>query len=169
MDCHRNFVISIDNQTTFSGADVKTWTVGGQNFWAVRILGISTFEIQGFKNIDIYGVDIIGAVNTQIGAIIGGVNVEDWSFEILMPGQNPLASGLVLAAPNFWNIDITGVGRSYSLSKNTNSLTFSEPIKSVRNITFAVLYAQGTGAETLGSVSLDYDFNFVFHYKFEGE
>jgi hypothetical protein len=60
MDCLRSFIVSIDQVTTFSGTDVKTWFVGAQEFWVVEKAGVSTFVPEGFKNIDIYGVDTPG-------------------------------------------------------------------------------------------------------------
>jgi len=170
MDCLRSFIVSIDQVTTFSGTDVKTWFVGAQEFWVVEKAGVSTFVPEGFKNIDIYGVDVIGNVSTQKAAATGGVVVQDWGFELLIEGQLPLASGTITTSPNYWNIQTTTTGtRTFALSKNTNSLKFADPIGSVKNINFEVLRAQGVGGQTAGVVSLDWDLSFVFFYKYEGE
>lgn len=170
MDCLRSFIVSIDQVTTFSGTDVKTWLLGVQEYWVVEKAGVSTFNVQGFKNIDIYGVDVIGNVSTQKSAAIGGVVVEDWAFEILIEGQLPLASGNIATSPNYWNIQTSTVGtRTFALSKNTNSLKFADPISSVKFINFENLRAQGVGGQTAGTVSLDWDLSFIFYYKYEGE
>jgi hypothetical protein len=171
MDCLRSFIINIDQAGTFSGTQVKTWTLGLQEFWSVDITGLSVFTFQGFKNVDVYGIDVIGNVNTQRAAAIGGCNVQDWSFEVLIEGQLPLASGIVETLPsNYWNIQTTTVGtRTFSLSKNTNSLKFANPIRSARYLNFERLNAQGDGGQTVGTISLDYKFNFVVYYKYEGE
>lgn len=170
MDCLRSFIVSIDQVTTFSGTDVKTWFVGAQEFWVVEKAGVSTFVPEGFKNIDIYGVDVIGNVSTQKAAGTGGVVVQDWGFELLIEGQLPLVSGSITTSPNFWNIQTTTTGtKTFALSKNTNSLKFADPIGSVKNINFEVLRAQGVGGQTAGVVSLDWDLSFVFFYKYEGE
>jgi hypothetical protein len=170
MDCLRSFIVSIDQVTTFSGTDVKTWFVGAQEFWVVEKAGVSTFVPEGFKNIDIYGVDVIGNVSTQKAAATGGVVVQDWGFELLIEGQLPLVSGTITTSPNYWNIQTTTTGtRTFALSKNTNSLKFADPIGSVKNINFEVLRAQGVGGQTAGVVSLNWDLSFVFFYKYEGE
>lgn len=170
MDCLRSFIVSIDQVTTFSGTDVKTWFVGAQEFWVVEKAGVSTFVPEGFKNIDIYGVDVIGNVSTQKAAATGGVVVQDWGFELLIEGQLPLVSGTVTTSPNYWNIQTSTVGtRTFALSKNTNSLKFADPISSVKFINFEVLRAQGVGGQTAGVVSLDWDLSFIFFYKYEGE
>jgi hypothetical protein len=171
MDCLRSFNIVIDQASTFSGTQVKTWTLGLQEFWSVDINGLSSFIFEGFKNVDVYGIDVIGNVNTQRAAAIGGCNVQDWSFEVLIEGQSPLASGRVATTPsNYWNIATGTVGsRIFSLSKNTNSVRFADPIKSASYLNFERLNAQGDGGQTLGTISLDYKFNFVVYYKYEGE
>jgi hypothetical protein len=170
MECLRSFIVSIDQVTSFSGTDVKTWFVGAQEFWVVEKAGSSFFYPQGFKNIDIYGVDVVGHVMTQKAAVAGGCVVTDWAFEILIAGTLPLASGRIETSPNYWNIQTSTVGTStFALSKNTNSLKFADPISGVKNINFEVLRAQGTGGQTTGIISLDWDLSFVFYYKYEGE
>lgn len=170
MDCLRSFIVSIDQAGTFSGADVKTWLLGVQEYWALEKYGFSSFEIQGYKNINIYGVDVIGQVQTQKAAALGGCVVEDWAFEIIIEGQLPLTNGQISPIGNFWNIQTNTVGtRTFALSKNTNSLKFADPIASVKYINFEILRAQGVGAQTAGTISIDYDLSFVFYYKFEGE
>ena len=99
MDCLRSFIVNIRQVGTFTGTDVKTWFVGAQEFWAVEAPRISIFNVQGFKNVDIYGVDVIGSVQTQKAAAIGGCVVNDWAFELLIDGSLPLASGLVQVSP----------------------------------------------------------------------
>jgi hypothetical protein len=173
MNCLRSFVITTKNTATFSPTQIKTWAVGAQHFWAGRIAGLSVFDVQGFKNVDIYGVDVIGAVITDLsaGALSGGVVVEDWGFEIVLGGQLPLVSGVVQTSPsNFWNLQTAGTSaQTFSISKNTNSIKFADPINSVKFINFEALLVQGSGAQTLGSVALDYDISFIVYYKYEGE
>lgn len=171
MDCLRSFTLNIRQVGTFSGASVKTWFVGAQEFWACNISGQSRFNIQGFKNIDLYAIKATGNVYTQIAALTGGVNVEDWSFDMLLEGNMPLVSGSIdTTLPNFWNI-AQGVpaARTFAISKHTNEINFADPIKSLKFINFQNLLTQGTGGQTSGIVSLDYDLSFTFFYKYEGE
>lgn len=173
MDCLRSFVINTKNTATFTPTQIKSWAVGGQHFWAGRIAGLSVFNIQGFKNVDVYGVDVIGAVLTDLsaGALTGGVVVEDWGFEIVIGGALPLVSGVVQTTPsNFWNLQTAGTpAQTFSISKNTNSIKFADPINSVKFINFEALLCQGSGAQTLGTIALDYDISFIVYYKYEGE
>lgn len=170
MDCLRSFVVGIKQAQTFLTTDVKTWFVGAQEFWVVEKVQDSVFEIQGFKNIDLYGVDVIGSVQTWKTALSGGCIVNDWSFEIELQGNLPLISGKKLTSPDDWNLQTDSVfARTFPIGKYNNSLKFADPIKSVKNINFEALRAQGVGGQTSGAIALDYDLNFVFYYKYEGE
>lgn len=170
MECLRSFIISLKGTSTFTGADVKTWTSGGETFWVTEVNGTSTYTFQGFKNIDVYGVDVIGSVVSDKTTPTGGVNVNDWSFTIFIDGQLPLVSGLDTIGPNFWVIQENAPNtKTFYLSKNTNSIKLLSPIKSSPFIRFDKLQAQGVGGETSGTTSLKYDFNFIVYYKYEGE
>lgn len=173
MNCLKSFVININQVSTFTGTDVKTWTLGVQEYWIFEkgVSGGSTsvYNIEGFKNINIYGIDVIGSVTTQKAAAIGGVIVEDWSFQLKLNGQIPLISGSI-GTPNYWNIESnTSSTQEFNLSKNNNSLKFASPFQSVKSIDFLSLTAQGYGGQTIGTVSLDWDFSFIFFYEYEGE
>jgi hypothetical protein len=170
MDCLRSFIISIRQNSTFGGPQVKTWTIGTENFWSAAIGAVSLYNIQGFKNINIFGVDLVGKVSTDVNSAIGGVVVNDWSFTIRLDGQVPLINGQIIPVPNFWNIQDTNIdAQTFALSKNTNSAKFATPFQSVKNIEFLILQAEGVGAQTLLNATLDYDFTFTFYYKYEGE
>jgi hypothetical protein len=171
MDCLRSFVINIDRVATYTGVNVKTWFVGAQEFWMVSDSGTSVYNVQGFKNMDIYGIDVLGYVTTLRTAPTSGANVEDWTFEIRIDGQLPLASGIIQTSPpNYWNIEDSTAGtRTFALTKNTNSLKFADPIKSAQSLNFLQFYSHGSGGQTAGSVALDYSLNFIIYYKYEGE
>jgi len=170
MDCLKSFIVKINDQRTFLTTEVKTWTAGSQEFWVIEKVGNSVLNIQGFKNIDIYGVDVIGAVQHPELPTSGGGIVEDWSFEILMNGSLPLVSGTKSISPDIWNIQLNSpAAQTFYLSKDTNSIKFGDPLKSETNINFQVLKAQGYGGQTAGAITLDYDLSFVFFYKYEGE
>jgi hypothetical protein len=170
MDCLRSFIVRIDQVQTFTGANVKTWTLGLQEYWAVDAGAVSTFVVEGFKNIDVYGVELIGHVQTSTTPPTSGVVVESWAFEIEINGQLPLINGNLGTGTNSWNLQTTGaLAKQFALSNYTNYLTFADPIKSVQDIRFFALAAQGIGGQTIGSISLDYDLSFIVYYKYEGE
>ena len=168
MNCLRSFSIQIDNNLNFStaGTNVKTWGAIGNYHWVVIQQGLSTFNIQGFKRIDLYGMQMTGTVQTDAGAADGAI-VEDYSFSVGIVGQVPLVGGIKTVAPDFWNIgqQVT----NYNLGKFSNSVMFETPYTGLSALAFQEFRAQGNNAETLNSVSLDIKLEFVFYYKFDGE
>lgn len=171
MDCLKSFSFKVTTNTTLTGGSIKQWTTGAnQHFWSASAGTSSTYNIQGFKNINVFGVDVIGSVTTLTAAGTGGVIVNDWSIDVLLSGQQPLVGGNITAAPNYYSINETSpTNRIFPLSKFSNSVKLSDPINSVKFIQLGSTYAQGIGYETLGDVNLFWNLNFVVYYNFEGE
>lgn len=171
MECLRSVIISINQELTYSTATfVKNWTVGTETYWVIKQTGNSIFNFEGFKNIDVYGVSVVGGIQTVTASALGGVLVDDWNFEIFLNGTLPLANGNTSVSPNFWAIQTqTNNTKLFALSKNTNCLNFASPIKSVQSISFECLNAQGSGQQTALTAALDIDLSFIVYYRFEGE
>jgi len=174
MDCLKSFSFRANFNTTLSGGNIKQWVVGvNQHFWSANAGGVqsSTYNIEGFKNINVYGMDVIGSIGTlPVPANTNGVIVNDWVIQCNISGQQPLVGGNVTASPNFYGIDATTpLNTVFPISKFSNSVKFADPIQSVKFIQLSESYATGIGYETLGTINLLYDLNFVVYYKFEGE
>jgi len=170
MDCLKSFSIATSGNTNFTGGNVKTWTLGLQEFWEVDDNLTSYFVIQGFKNINIFGVDVIGGITTLTGAPLGGCVVEDWRVTVDIDGQIPLIGGVIDAIPDNWSIQTTSnFARRFPLGRYSNSVRFSSPYESVSRVGLINIAANGSGGQTVGNVNLRWDLNFIFHYKFEGE
>lgn len=167
MDCLNSFSVLIRLQRGYStgGTNVKTWgTVGNLN-WQIREATTGTnLAIQGFKNIDMYGIKMLGLVYTDVGANDGAI-VSDFGINITFTGQAPLVSGV--SDNNFWPVTLNN--KSFVLSKYRNEVNMESPISGCSNINFGAFSAQGIGGETANSISLDIDLEFIFHYKYEGE
>jgi len=170
MECLKSFSVVTSGNSNFTGTGVKTWTLGAQEFWQVNQSLTSYFVIQGFKNINIFGVDVIGSVYTLTTAPNGGCVVSDWSVRVDLDGQIPLIGGVIDTVPDNWSIDTTSsFVRQFPLGRFSNSVKFSSPFESVRRVGLLGLNANGTGGQTVGNINLAWHLNFVFHYKFEGE
>lgn len=171
MDCLRSFNLNIRQTGTIIVPDVKTWFVGAQEFWVVTLTRNSTFDIEGFKNINLYKMAVYGDVYPQVAAGTGGGIVGNWSFDLSLTGQLPLVSGKVNTTDtNFWNIDTNAsANKTFTLSRNNNVIEFDSPIDSLKKINFVALKAQGNGGQTAGVLNLVWDFTFLFYYKYEGE
>lgn len=169
MDCLRSFNFIATGQSNFVAPDVKTWTAGAQEYWSFERNGTSTFSPQGFKNIDVYGISLIGNVGTLVAAPLGGAIPSDWSARLSINGQLSQLGG-VIASTNDFNIDNSSPNaNAFELGRFMPYVKFSDPIKSVSSIVLNQLKSNGIGGQSAANINLLYVFNFVVYYKFEGE
>ena len=156
-----------------SNGTCRTWGTPGEYFWSAAIVPSaqnSFYNMEGFKNVDIYGVSVVGAIIGNATSPNKCAVVTDWSFQIGLDGTNPLISGSKVVSPDGYNIITSGVNLDYvNLSKNNNVINFASPIGSVKQIVFDTIFCQGIGAEFLNDVAVSYNLYFTFYYKYEGE
>jgi hypothetical protein len=169
MDCLKSFNFFASGQSNFVAPDVKTWTTGLQEYWAFQRNGSSTFTVQGYKNINIYGVELIGNIGTEVVPALGGCIPTDWSIDISINGKIPLI-GSIIAPLNDFNItDNVFVANNFLLGRFNPRVNFASPIESATSVSIASIRANGTGGQTTGNLNLQYTFNIIVYYKFEGE
>jgi len=168
MDCLRSFAINLKFQNAYNsaGTNVKSWgTLGNYNWQVSQNTTGTNFLIDGFKRIDLYGIQMVGGVFTDVGLANAAI-VSDYGLRLTLTGQTPLVSGSIVGGgfyPIYTNLN------EFVLSKYTNALNLSSPISGVTNINFGNFYANGNNGETLNSVELDIELAFVFYYKYDGE
>lgn len=175
-DCMKSFQIRIANNSTLvagaAGVSLRTWGTAGQYFFSGEFNtggNNSIYNLTGFKNVNLFGMSVSAHVRGNSGSTNKCAVVEDWAFNIGLDGTPPLISGAV-GSPDGWSLIARGPQLTgYSLSKHTNTIMLSDPITSVKSILFASFYIQGVGAEFLNEVSINYNLNFTFYYKYEGE
>jgi hypothetical protein len=174
-DCMESFNVRINQSTVFDDTNggVNTWGTVGQYYWTsinYPSSQFSTYTLQGFKNINIYGVSVNGFVIGDPSGIASKSVVLDWSFMLRINGTPSLTSGITDTVANGWNIKTLPPDiNQFSLSKNTPSLMLANPIQSATSINFNFLLGQGIAATLLDTVYLYYDLYFTFYYKYEGE
>jgi hypothetical protein len=168
MDCLKSFTIHSSSSITTSLASI--WTQNSNNYWLLDRNLSSSFNIEGFKNINIHGIKMLGFIDAQPAGTLKAI-VEDWTTTLqLQGGTIPQVSGNITASPNQWNIDNTSAfGRLFSLGKYNQEIKFASPFESVKSIQFLNLNAAGIGAESTTSVSLKWNLQWVFYYTYEGE
>lgn len=168
MDCLRSFTIAISQNRTFTNTttQIKQWGTVGNYSWSVIQAGSSVYNIQGYRKIDLYGIEMLGNVQTTLGPNDAGI-VTDYTFQVGVGGQIPLLSGDVQASPNFWAINPNN--GLFDLGKYSNKIFFESPFTGCSSIGFNAINIQGQNGETLNSLNLDIGLQFKFIYKYEGE
>ena len=167
MDCLRSFQININQSRTFStaGVDVEMWGPITNYNWTVDLPAvISSLDLTGFKNIDLYGIKMNAAVQSPLGIVNSGI-VNDYGFAITFSG----IAGQINSNFSTNGYAATTTNSSIRLTKYQNELTFASPTNGCRSVTIENFFAQGINAELLNSITLSLTATFVFYYKFEGE
>jgi hypothetical protein len=167
MQCLRSFTFASKEATTFSGSDIDVWSIGLENYWAVMKAGTSTFSIEGFKNIEVYGITATGEVFCSIGSN-RSVIVNNWAFTVQINGTVPLINGFVGTTNDFFiqpqdSTPLIQIGRYYP------KIEYQNPITSVKSIEIKILRASGVFAEDPTLINLNWNVNFVVKYLYEGE
>jgi len=174
--CYNSFAIRVQGaQTVASGnplTSIRTWGTVGQYYFSLDFTpgGGSIYNIEGFKNVNIYGFGVVGIVNGYANSANKCAVVSDWAINLSINGNPPLISGQTSVTQDGYGIATSGAPVTrYNLSKYTNLMMLGDPITSVKSIGFNSFFAQGIGAEFLNQVELYFDLNYTFYYKYEGE
>lgn len=171
MDCLRSFNFQINTNANISPPNLEQWNnLAGDVFWTAKAGTSSTYNISGFKNINVHGIELIGRIDALLEA---GPNpqaiVEDWDIDITLNGQRPLINGFVSAAPNYYGLNVDNlVNNSFPISKYNPRIKFASPYTSVTSIVLGETRACGYGANSVPT-NLHWHFNFIVYYTYEGE
>ena len=150
MDCLRSFTLNLNQNFSFVNPQYLAWNTlaTGTNLpWTVES-GVSSsiftvFNIEGFKNIDLYGISLVGnCYPTNATASKQGI-VNNFGF----------------------NQD----GKYIALTKYQNIYKLADPVKSVTRIQIDFLRASGIQFENSTGIDLTFDLSLIVYYKYEGE
>lgn len=172
MDCMKSFNFSIANQSNYGAAQgFLYWQIGTQHFWTLDIASASgsKYNIQGFKNINIFKIELTGDINSSPQFAPFQCIVQNWSLGLEVIGQNSQSAGNVLAAPNPFAMIEQPLNPFIRLSKFQNSISFVSPIQSAKEINIKNLFVDGIANQTLLSAQISYVINVTVFYKYEGE
>jgi len=171
MGCLRSFNMYISGVANFSSPETKTWADLNNKYFAFESSGkTSTFDLTGFKNIDVYGMAVNGYIANRKNSLTGAATILDWNSIIFINGIAPGISGNVLASPNYWAPNVNVANANYFfLSKYQPTLNFASPFTSVNSIRLEGLNVSGVNAQTTDEVALDWKLGFTFYYQYEGE
>jgi hypothetical protein len=170
MDCLRSFNFSLGNVGNYTAPEFKYWQIGVQHFWLFQSgAADSTFNIEGFKNINIFKIEICGDINSNnLPVGVSGI-VQNWNYELQVIGQNSLIGGSVVAAPNGFSMQLQPNNPLFQLSKFQRSIEFPTPIQSAKQIIVNALFVDGIANESIVSIQLETFITVTVYYKFEGE
>ena len=178
MDCLRtaNLTISgnIADTNTVAGSQVDFWTdyaAKMTGFVANLPLVQCQFFPQGFKNIDVYSLEVIGSVLSS-NTIGGNFVCSDYNLQTLIFGTFPLLGGTIPVGTPFQVTQGGGGSNGFAFTKTHSRINFYSPVKSVNQISCTNLYFEGYAPTLLGitqEFNLRYSFDIFIHYKFEGE
>jgi hypothetical protein len=169
MSCLKSF--TFHSSTSINATNAYIWTQNGNNYWVLDTPRSSSFNIQGFKNVNIHGMELIGAIESFQPNVTDNCIVQDWGITLqLQGGTIPQVSGNITSSPNQWSLDNTSAfARLFTLGKYQNKVMFASPFESVKTIALVNLNASGIGAQINTGVSLKWNLQWVFYYTYEGE
>lgn len=160
------FLSGAGNLPSTSGFD--SWTIGGQNFWSLDSTNTpSTFITQGFKNINIYSIELCGDVSTDNLPSGFQCLVNNWSVTLQVKGTNSAIQGIF--GSNGFNLSTQPINPTFKLSKYLPKINFVSPIVSATEIVLLGLKADGIGNESLVSAQLNLNLSLTIYYSYEGE
>jgi hypothetical protein len=171
MDCLRSFNFLIAAQSNMTAANgFEYWQIGTQHFWMLDFSALdSTFNIQGFKNVNIYKIEVAGDINSNILPVGFKVLVQNWNIDLQVVGQNAIIGGFITPVPNGFNMVSQPLNPIFNLSKFQRSIEFPTPIQSATSIIISGLYADGIANQSILSGQIEYQITVNVFYKYEGE
>jgi hypothetical protein len=171
MDCLRSFNFTLAAQSNFPSPSFLYWQIGTQHFWTWDYSSASgsKYLIEGFKNINIFKIELNGDINSSPQFAPYQCIVQNWSLGLQVIGENSTAVGQVLSSPNFFLMSNQSTNPFFRLSKFQPSITFETPIQSAKEIIIKNLFADGIANHTTTSAEIGYIINVTVYYKYEGE
>jgi hypothetical protein len=167
MECIRSFSFRAVASGDFT-TQVNVWGSAPQNYWIVNSVGLSQYNIAGFKNIDIFKIEAIGDINTTLGSTNKAI-VQDWNWIVRLNGNqstigNNIGGNDYLISNQINNPEIM-------ITKYNPKIEFIQPVTSVTSIEIITLNASGIGAQNIATPSINLSWNIVWmvYYRYEGE
>jgi len=170
MDCLRSFKVTVSGNQNTTAPEAKFWGLAPQNYWSIEtgFATTSIFNVEGFKNIDVYKIVAVGNVNSE-NSTSTKVLVQDFNWFVRIGGQMNILGGNITVSPNKFNMTLDNNNPVFSLAKYYPTIEFAEPVNSVKYFEVLGLQANGIGAENLTTINLSYNVSFIIYYQFEGE
>jgi len=158
MECYNQFSFEINRTTSYtsaSGLEVRFSDLLSLGWVIKDSTTQSTFKVEGFKNINLYGVKMMGNIQSPIIGYHG--IVDDFGFNLAITGTTPKISGTFTT--NGYNVSTSS--SNIQIGKYDNEIIFSEPIQSCTQISINNFQAQGYVPESFVAVDLEMLLTFI--------
>ena len=171
MDCLRSFNFALANQSNYDASlGFKYWQINSQHYWLIdQSLPNVKYLVQGFKNINVFKIEVSGDVNSSPAFVPYEALVQNWKWDLQIVGQNSTNVGILAPAQNPGYMVIQETNPSFRLSKFQPSIEFETPIQSAKEIIFTNFYCDGIANKTTTSAQVGFVINVTVFYKYEGE
>ena len=171
MDCLRSFNFALANQSNYDASlGFKYWQINSNHFWLIdQSLPNVKYLVQGFKNINVFKIEVSGDVNSSPAFVPYEALVQNWKWDLQIVGQNSTNVGILAPAQNPTYMVIQETNPSFRLSKFQPSIEFETPIQSAKEIIFTNFYCDGIANKTTTSAQVGFVINVTIFYKYEGE
>lgn len=164
----------------FENLNTTEISSGFKRFTRFDFVPNGTFNFQGFKNVDIYGIQITGAIMpTQLAGappppLRTGNPILNWIAGIGVFGLFPQIGGessiipTIIKQMNFKNPPPAPINNFY-INNETGLLKFHTPIKAVQAISIRRIEFTTEGENSSLIDEFRFHGNLIINYKFEGE
>jgi len=171
MDCLRSFNFALANQSNYDASlGFKHWQIGTAHYWLIdQSLPNVKYLVQGFKNINVFKIELSGDINSSPAFSPYEALVQNWKWDLQVIGQNSTNVGILAPAQSPGYMVIQETNPFLRLSKFQPAITFETPIQSAKEIIFTNFYCDGIANKTTTSAQVGFVINVTVFYKYEGE
>jgi hypothetical protein len=171
MDCLRSFNFALANQSNYTaGQGFLHWQINSNHYWLIdQSLPNVKYLVQGFKNINVFKIEVSGDVNSSPAFSPYSALVQNWKWDLQIVGQNSTNVGILAPAQSPGYMLIQQTNPSFRLSKFQPCIEFDTPIQSAKEIIFTNFYCDGIANQTTTSAQVGFVINVTVFYKYEGE
>jgi hypothetical protein len=170
MQCLKSFSFTSSANENAVSPEINGWQIGTQHFWIYASTNPdSIFNIQGFKNVNIHKIEMVGDVFSNFAIPNTSALVQDFNWQIQLIGQNAVIGGNIPSSPNGFAFITEPNNPRFTLSKYYPKIEFASPIQSVTQIIITGFNANGIAAQNLANINLTWFITFNVFYTFEGE
>ena len=171
MDCLRSFNFTLRNQSNYGASEgFLYWQINSNHFWQIdQSLPNVKYLVQGFKNINVFKIEMTGDVVSSPAFSPYEALVQNWKWDLQIIGQNSSNVGTLAPSQSPDYMITQETNPNFRLAKFQPGIIFETPIQSAKEIIFTNFYCEGIANKTTTSAQVGFVINVTVFYKYEGE